>query len=36
MAKTLTKSVIAATLAEKHGITKKQAAEIMESIVEFL
>ena len=34
MAKALTKSAIAATLAQKHGITKKQAAEIMDSIVE--
>lgn len=34
MAKALSKSAIAATLAEKHGITKKQAVEIMDSIVE--
>jgi DNA-binding protein HU-beta len=34
MAKTLTKSQIAATLAEKHGITKKQASEILVSIVD--
>lgn len=34
MAKALTKSAIAGTLAEKHGITKKQAAEILDSIVE--
>jgi DNA-binding protein HU-beta len=34
MAKTLTKSQIAATLAEQHGITKKQASEILVSIVE--
>jgi DNA-binding protein HU-beta len=34
MAKTLTKSAITATLAEKHGITKKQASEILVSIVE--
>jgi DNA-binding protein HU-beta len=34
MAKALTKSAIAASLAAKHGITKKQAAEILDSIVE--
>ena len=34
MAKALTKSEIASTLAEKHGITKKQASEILVSIVE--
>ena len=34
MAKALTKSEIASTLAEKHGITKKQAGEVLESIVE--
>jgi DNA-binding protein HU-beta len=34
MAKALTKSQIAATLAEQHGITKKQAGEILVSIVE--
>jgi nucleoid DNA-binding protein len=36
MAKTLTKAAMAAMLAPKHGITKKQAAEIMDRIVEFL
>lgn len=34
MAKALTKSQIAATLAEQHGITKKQAAEIMVGLVD--
>ena len=34
MGKTLSKSDIAKTLAEKHGITKKQASEILVSIVE--
>ena len=34
MAKTLTKSQIAATLAEKHALTKKQVVEILDSIVE--
>ncbi len=34
MAKALSKSEIAATLAEKHGLTKKQAVEILASIVE--
>ena len=34
MAKALTKSQIVATLAEKHGLTKKQISEIMDSIVE--
>jgi DNA-binding protein HU-beta len=34
MGKALSKSDIAATLAEKHGITKKQASEILVSIVE--
>lgn len=34
MAKKLTKSQIAATLAEKHGITKKQVVEILASLVE--
>ena len=34
MAKPLTKSAIAATLAEKHAISKKQAVEILDSIVE--
>ena len=34
MAKTLSKSQIAATIADKHGITKKQATEVMASIVE--
>jgi DNA-binding protein HU-beta len=34
MGKALSKSEIAATLAEKHGITKKQASEILVSIVE--
>lgn len=34
MAKALTKSAILATLAEKHGIAKKQAGEILDSIVE--
>ncbi|MCX6903327.1 MAG: HU family DNA-binding protein [Verrucomicrobia bacterium] len=34
MGKALTKSEIAATLAEKHGITKKQASEILVSIVD--
>jgi DNA-binding protein HU-beta len=32
MAKALTKSQIAAALAEQHGISKKQAAEILVSI----
>jgi DNA-binding protein HU-beta len=34
MAKTLSKSDIAATIAEKAGITKKQAAQILELIAE--
>lgn len=34
MAKALTKSQIAATLAEQHGITKKQAAEILVGLVD--
>ena len=34
MAKTLSKSQIAASIAEKHEITKKQATEIMASIVD--
>ena len=34
MAKALTKSQIESTLAEKHGLTKKQAGEILGSLVE--
>lgn len=34
MAKALTKSQIAATLAEQNGLTKKQVAQVLESIVE--
>jgi len=34
MAKTLSKSQIASSIADKHNITKKQAAEVMASIVE--
>lgn len=34
MAKALTKSQIAATLSEQHGISKKQAAEILVSLVD--
>jgi DNA-binding protein HU-beta len=34
MAKALSKSQIESALAEKHGITKKQAGEILASIVE--
>ena len=34
MAKTLTKSQIAATLAEQHGLTKKQATEVLVSIAD--
>ena len=34
MAKTLSKSQIAAEIADKHGITKKQASEVMESIAD--
>ena len=34
MAKALSKSQIAATIAEKHGITKKQATEILDGIAE--
>lgn len=34
MAKALTKSQIAAAIAEKNGVTKKQAAEILDSIAE--
>jgi DNA-binding protein HU-beta len=34
MAKPLTKSQIIATLAEKHGLAKKQISEVMDSIVE--
>ena len=33
MAKALSKSEIAATIAEKNGLTKKQAAEVLEAIV---
>jgi DNA-binding protein HU-beta len=32
MAKALSKSQIAATIAEKNGVTKKQAAEILDTI----
>lgn len=34
MAKALSKSQIAAAIADKHGITKKQATEVIASIVE--
>ncbi len=34
MAKALSKSQIAATIAEKNGITKKQATQIMDSIAD--
>jgi len=34
MAKALSKSQIAATIAEKHTLTKKQAVEILESIAQ--
>lgn len=34
MAKALTKSQIAASIAEKHELTKKQAAEILETIAQ--
>lgn len=34
MAKSLSKSQIAAAVAEKNGLTKKQAGEIIESIVD--
>ncbi len=34
MAKAMSKSQIAAAIAEKNGITKKQASEILESIVQ--
>ena len=34
MAKALSKSQIAATIAEKNGLTKKQAIQILESICE--
>ena len=34
MAKALSKSQIAAAVAEKNGLTKKQAVEILESIVD--
>ena len=34
MAKALSKSQIASTIAEKNGITKKQAAEILDQIAE--
>jgi DNA-binding protein HU-beta len=34
MAKTLSKSQIAAQIADKHEITKKQAAEVLESIAD--
>ena len=34
MAKALSKSQIAASIAEKHEITKKQAAEILESVAQ--
>ncbi len=34
MAKALSKSQIAASIAEKHELTKKQAAEILESVAQ--
>ena len=34
MAKALSKSQIAATVAEKHGLTKRQAAEILDHLAE--
>jgi DNA-binding protein HU-beta len=34
MAKALTKSQIASTIAEKNGVSKKQATEILDSIAE--
>jgi len=34
MAKSLTKSQVAAAVAEKNGLTKKQATEVLASIVE--
>jgi DNA-binding protein HU-beta len=34
MAKSLSKSQVAAALAEKHGLAKKQAAEILDGIAE--
>ena len=34
MAKALTKSQIAATVSEKHGITKKQASEILDNLAQ--
>lgn len=34
MAKALTKSQIAATLSEKHGITKKQATEVLDNLAQ--
>ena len=34
MAKALSKSQIAAAIAEKNGLTKKQAGEVLESIVQ--
>jgi DNA-binding protein HU-beta len=34
MAKALSKSQIAAAVAEKHGLTKKQAAEILDGIAQ--
>ena len=34
MAKALSKSQIAATIAEKNGLTKKQAIQVLESICE--
>lgn len=34
MAKALSKSQIAATIADKHGLSKKQAVEILDSIAE--
>jgi len=34
MAKALTKSQVESAIAEKHGLTKKQAGEILTSIVE--
>ncbi len=34
MAKALSKSQIAATIAEKNGVTKKQAVEILDTIAE--
>ncbi|MBA4148464.1 MAG: HU family DNA-binding protein [Verrucomicrobia bacterium] len=34
MAKALTKSQIAATLSEQHGITKKQATDVLDSLAQ--